>query len=402
MALTDTAIRAARPGATGYKLSDMGGLQLYVSPAGSKVWRWKFRVGGKERLLTIGAYPAIGLAAARRAMEDARALLKAGGDPSVAKKEVRRAQAVLQHLATETFNALADEYLEKLRREKKAEATLAKVEWLLGFARPHLGNRAIREIGPTDVLVVLRELERRGRLESARRARSTIGAVFRLAVATGRADRDPTFGLNAAIAAPTVTPRAAITDAQKFGALLRCIDGFDGRPETRIALLLMALLVPRPGELRQAQWSEFDLAAKLWTIPKHRAKMRRDHAVPLASQAISLLAELRALELRGDLLFPCVRSASRPMSENTLNAALRRLGYGADEATAHGFRASFSTMANESKKWHPDAIERQLAHVEANDVRRAYDRGDHWDERIAMMQWWAGHLDALRRSNSMV
>jgi len=191
------------------------------------------------------------------------------------------------------------------------------------------------------------------------------------------------------------TPRAAITDAEKFGALLRAVDTFGGQPGTRIALQLLALLFPRPGELRLAQWSEFDLERAVWSVPASRMKMRRPHRMPLPGQALELLGALRLIS-KGNFLFPGIRSPSRPISDGTLNAALRRLGYGKDEATGHGFRATASSLLNESGKWHPDAIERQLAHIEGNSVRAAYARGEHWNERVSMMQWWADYLDQLR------
>jgi len=221
-------------------------------------------------------------------------------------------------------------------------------------------------------------------------------AVFRYAVATARAESDPTFALKGALARPNVKPRPAITDKKAFGALLRAIDGFRGQPETCAALKLMALLAPRPGELRLAHWREFDLDTAAWTIPAERMKMRREHRAPLPRQAVAILRELHGLTGRGDLVFPSIRTAARPISENTLNAALRRMGYAQDEMTAHGFRATFSTIANESGKWNRDAIERALAHVEGNAVRRAYLRAEYWDERVAMAQWWADTLDTLR------
>ena len=257
---------------------------------------------------------------------------------------------------------------------------------LLGLANAEFGDEPIREVTAPAILKVLQALEIRERYESARRLRSTVGSVFRYAIATARAETDPTYALRGALTQVRPTPRAAITDADKFGALLRAIDAFDGQPGTRIALRLLALLFPRPGELRLAEWSEFDFERAVWTVPASRMKMRRPHRVPLPAQARELLNALRPIST-GDLLFPGVRSQSRPISDGTLNAALRRLGYAKDEATGHGFRATASSLLNESGKWHPDAIERQLAHVESNDARAAYARGGHWDERVLMMQW---------------
>jgi integrase len=283
-----------------------------------------------------------------------------------------------------------------MTREGRAEATLKKTKWLFDFARPLIGERPVAEISAAEVLAVLRKVEVRGRHETARRLRSTIGSVFRYAIATARADNDPTFALRGALTAPKVKPRAAVTDSKAVGALVRSVWGYDGQPATKAALQLMAYLFPRPGELRLAEWPEFDLEAAVWSIPALRMKMRRPHKVPLPSQAIAILTQLREITGSGMLLFPSVRSRHRPISDNTLNAALRRLGYSQDEATAHGFRATASSLLNESGLWHADAIERQLAHEDADAVRRAYARAEFWDERIRMMQWWADKLDALR------
>lgn len=391
MALTDTACRNTKPNGGLMKLSDGGGLQLWLQPNGSRLWRLAYRFAGKQRLLAIGPYPTVTLAEARTAREEAKRQIRAGLDPCAMKKAAKTA---------DTFKGVALEYLDKLRREGRAEATMSKIEWLLDFAYPLLGDRRIAEIRPIDVLPVLRKVEARGRYESARRLRSTIGAVFRYAVATARAENDPTIALHGALITPTPTPRAAITEPKALGALLRAIDSLTGQPTIRIALQLMALLFPRPGELRAAEWPEFDLQKAVWSIPGERTKMRRDHRVPLAPQAVTALKELHRMTGDGVFAFPSIRTAERPMSEGTMNAALRRLGYGADEVTPHGFRATASTLLNESGLWNADAVERQLAHVESNDVRRAYARGEHWEERVRMMAWWADHLDALRTAGS--
>ena len=395
MPLSDVAIRNTKPQAKPYKLTDGGGLYLLVTPNGSRLWHWKYRYGGKEKKLAIGPYPAVPLAKAREARETARGLLVAGIDPSEHKRDARREAALV---AANTFGLLADEYIDKMRREGKAKSTLGKVEWLLSLARGELGNRAITDLRAADVLVVLKAIEARGNHETAVRLRATIGAVFRYAIATARAETDPTQALHGALIRPQVTHRAAVTDAKGVGALLRAIEGCDGQPTTKAALELMAILFSRPGELRMAEWSEFDLDKAIWSIPAHRAKMRREHRMPLPRQAVAVLERLRCFTGRGKLVFPCVRTVLRPISENTLNAALRRLGYAKDEATSHGFRATASTLLNECGKWNPDAIERQMAHVEKNAVRRAYARGEHWDERVAMMQWWADYLDTLNRA----
>jgi integrase len=349
--------------------------------------------GGKQKLLAFGVYPTVSLARARQLREDARRLLADGHDPATEKK--RQAEALAN---APTFRALAEEYVAKLRREGRSAATITKIDWLLTFANAAFGDEPIRQIAAPSILKVLQSLEARERYESARRLRSTLGSVFRYAIATARAEADPTYALRGALTQVKATPRAAITDPEKFGALLRAVDSFDGQPGTRIALRLLALLFPRPGELRLARWTEFDLERAVWAIPASRMKMRRAHRVPLPRQAMALLTVLRTIA-PGELLFPSVRSPSRPISDGTLNAALRRLGYANDEVTGHGFRATASSLLNESGRWHPDAIERQLAHIEGNAVRAAYARGEHWDERTKMMQWWADHLDQLRTSS---
>lgn len=393
MALTDTAVRAAKPREAPYKLADAGGLYLLVNPTGSRLWRLKYRHAKREKLLALGAYPAVTLADARSRRDEAKVLLAKGDDPSIAKQDAKR---LSEASAATSFRVIAEEYLDKLRREGRASATINKTEWLLSLVFPVIGSRPIRDIAPPQVLDALRAIERRGRHESARRARSTVGAVFRFAIASARADIDPTYSLQGALTSPKVRHRSAIVEPVALGAMLRAIEGFEGQPTTLAALRLMAILFPRPGELRLARWVEFDMEKAVWTIPGDRTKMRRPHRVPLPTQALAILADLREISGSGKLLFPSVRTVARPISENTLNAALRRLGYAKDEATSHGFRASAATLLNESGKWNPDAIERQLAHVESNDVRRAYTRGEHWDERVRMMQWWADHLDVLR------
>jgi integrase len=252
-------------------------------------------------------------------------------------------------------------------------------------------------------LPVLREVEAQGKHETACRLRAFIGQVFRYAVSTGRAESDPTGALRGALIAPKVQHRAAIIEPKAFGALLRTIDGYDGQPETRIALQLLALTFVRPGELRYAAWEEFDLENGVWLIPALRMKMRRPHRVPLAPEAVELLKELRSLsKRRSELLFPGQRTGDRPISENTLNAALRRLGYGKAEMSSHGFRAAASSILNESGLWHADAIERQLAHADNDSIRRAYARADFWDERVRMMQWWSDYCNKLRQGTEII
>lgn len=395
MPLSDTAIRNLKPREKPYKVADFDGLFVLVKPSGSRLWQFKYRIGGKEKLLSIGPYPETSLAQARAKRDAARSMVANGVDPSEAKQEQKRRSQVQDRV---TFAAQAREYLDKIRREGRADMTMRKLEWLLGMAIDDLGERPIAEISAPEVLRCLRKVEARGTHETARRLRSTMGTVFRFAVASGIATTDPTYALRDALVRPKATPRAAIVEPVELGKLLRAIAGYNGQAVTKIALELLALLVPRPGELRQARWSEFDLAAAVWSVPAERMKMRRPHRVPLPDRALTLLKDLKALTGHTEFVLPSLVSVKRVMSENTLNTALRRMGYGAEEMTAHGFRATFSTLANESGLWNPDAIERALAHVEANDVRRAYARGEHWEERVRMAAWWADKLEALAGS----
>jgi len=389
MNLTDLQCRTAKPGPKVRKLSDGGGLQLWIQPAGSRQWRLAYKFDRKQKVLAIGPYPLISLAEAREERDNAKRLLLKGIDPNVRKKEERK--------PTDTFRKLAAEYVEKLAREGRAEQTLRKINWLLDMANSSFGDQAISKISAPTVLDALRILENRGHYESARRMRSTVGSVFRYAIATARAENDPTVALRDALIRPQRTSRAAIIEPQEFGGLLRAIDDFDGQPTTRAGLQLLALLFPRPGELRLAEWSEFDFETAIWTIPAARMKMRRPHKSPLPRRAITILLDLHRVTGNGRLAFPGLRSLEKAMSDGAMNAALRRMGYSKEEVTPHGFRATAATLLNECGKWHPDAIERQLAHVELNEVRRAYTRGEHWTERVEMMQWWGDHLDQLKK-----
>lgn len=393
MALTDAKIRALKPKSKAYKVGDFEGLYVQVTPAGSKLWNVKYRLDGKERKLSLGAYPAISLAQARQAKEKARTLIAQGIDPADAKQQAKRER---REIKERTFERISQAFLDKQRKEGKSYATLSKTEYHLKLANADFGRKPISEITAPMILQCLRKVEAKGNYETAHRLRARIGSVFRYAVASGIAETDPTYALRDALIRPTRVHRAAITDPQALGRLLNAIDAFDGQPTTRIALQLLALLAQRPGEIRAAEWREFELDERVWMIPASKMKMRRDHYVPLPQQAITLLDELRPMTSHCDLLFPSMRSVKRPMSDNTLNAALRRMGYSGDEMTAHGFRASFSTLANESSLWNPDAIERALAHVEKNEVRRAYARGEHWEERVRLADWWAMELDSYR------
>jgi integrase len=393
MPLTDAKIRNLNAKTKAYKVGDFDGLFLLVKATGSKSWRFKYRIDGKEKLVVFGDYPAISLLQARQSRDAARAELAIGRDPSEIRQEKKR---IRQESQGHTFEKVGAAFLDKQRREGKSVATLSKTEYHLKLANRDFGKKPISEITSPMVLRCLRKVEAKGNYETAHRLRARIGSIFRYAVASGIADIDPTYALRDALIRPTVTHRAAITDPKALGALMRSIDAFDGQETTRIGLKLLAILAQRPGELRSAGWDEFDFDQAVWSIPAEKMKMRKPHNVPLPDQALALLEDLRPLTGEGTYLFPSLRSWQRPMSENTLNAALRRMGYSGEEMTAHGFRATFSTLANESGLWSPDAIERALAHVERNEVRRAYARGEHWDERVRLADWWAGILDGVR------
>lgn len=407
MGLTDTALRALKPSEKSRKIADGHGLFVFITPKGSKLWRYAYRYAGKQKLLSFGAYPEVGLAEARKKRDAARALLREGIDPSAQKKLDKLTKADAD---AATFTVVSSELVLKKTQEGKAKRTLEKLRWLFSLAKPQIGDRPIAAITAPEILAVLRAVEQKDHLETAKRLRAVIGEVFRYAVATGRASTDPTYALKGALTAPVVKHRAAITDPIAFGGLLRAIDGYEGQPTTAAALKLMALLFPRPGELRQAQWLEFDLDKAIWTIPATRTKMRRPHEIPLPPQAMTILRELRAITGRGPLVLPGYgisggegrRVEQRPISENTMNAALRRLGFSQDEMTAHGFRASASTLLNESGRFSSDAIERALAHQDPDSVRRAYARGKYWDERVEMMIWWADEIDRLRAGSKVV
>lgn len=395
MPLTDTAIKAIKPFEKSKRYSDDNGLYLQVSPKGAKLWRMAYRFAGKQKTLSFGKYPFVSLADARRKRDEAKTQLANGTDPSDVVRQEKQQKRVS---AGNSFGIIADELLEKLRKEGKAESTLTKKRWMLDQAATQLNHRPITDITAADILVPLKIVESKGNYETARRLRAEIGQVFRYAIATARAENDPTYGLRGALITPVVSHRAAFTDKAGYSGLLKAIWGYEGSPETCAGLKLMAYLYPRPGELRQAEWSEFNLDEKTWTIPKERMKMRRPHKKPLPDAAIIILKELHQLTGHRKLAFPSYQSPLRPMSENTLNAALRRLGFAKTEATAHGFRASASSLLNESGLWQEDAIEAELAHVGADEVRNAYHRATYWEERKRMCEWWAGEIEKILQS----
>jgi len=388
-----TTVTSARPREREYKLTDGAGLYLLVKPNGRKLWRLNYAYLGKQRTLSFGAWPDVGLADARERRDEARKLIAAGLDPS---HEAKLAQARAMLSEENSFKLVAEEWIAKQEREGMSEVTLSKIRWLLAKAYPRIGSRPVAKITPQEALAVLRSIEATGRYESARRMRSVLGRVFRYAIATTRAEMDPSRDLRGALTVPKAKHLAAITTPKGAGELMRAIEGYTGHAITLFGLRLSAHLFVRPGELRQAEWSEFDFDRSVWNIPEQKMKMRRPHRVPLSTQVIALFEQLWELTGTGRYCFPSFRSPLRPMSENTVNAALRALGFSQEEMTAHGFRAMAATLLNETGKFNPDAIERQLAHMETNAIRRAYTRGEYWDERVRMMQYWSDQLDEMR------
>lgn len=395
--LTAVAIKGAKPGDKARRLFDGGGLYLEIAPSGARYWRQKYRFAGKEKRLSHGVFPEVSLSAARERRDAARADLQAGRDPGLVKR-VTRMQSALA--ASTTFEAIGADWLEK-QRKSYAAATFKKSGWLIDQVTPYLGVRPIAEIEPPELLAVLRRIESRGARETAHRALDKCNQIFRYAIASGLASRNPAADLRGALAPVVGRNHPALTEPKAIGALLRAIDGYEGQESTRCALRLAPLLFTRPGELRKAEWDEFDLEASEWHIPGHKMKTGNPHIVPLATQALSILRELQPLTGKKRYLFPNLNSADAPMSENTINAALRRMGYDKDTMTGHGFRALASTRLNEMG-FDEDVIERQLAHVQRNKVRRAYNRAKYLPERKRMMQAWADYLDQLRSGKGKV
>lgn len=399
MALTDSAIRSSKGKSAAYKLYDGGGLFLIVTPASGKLWRLKYRYLGKEQQLSLGAYPGLGLKEARKRRDTAKDLVDQGIDPRAEKQRKAVAAAIAQG---NTFKTVADEFVDKMELEGRASATVVKTRWLARQLEADLGKRPVSDIEPIEILSVLKRIERRGNHETAKRVCEFASRVFKYAIITSRAKSNPAAFLGGALVTPKVKHHAAIIEPKAVGHLLRAIELIEGFGTTKLALKIAPHLFVRPGELRHAEWSEFDFVAKVWRIPAAKMKSRQEHVVPLSRQVIAILAEVREISGRAKYVFPSVRSNHVPMSENTMNVVLRRIGYNSDEMTAHGFRSTASTLLNESGKWSPDAIEHALAHQETNKVRAAYHRGKHWDERVKMAQWWSNNLDRLKGGGEII
>jgi integrase len=396
MALSDVKIRNAKAKEKAYKLADERGLYLLVTTTGSKLWRFDYRHAGKRKTLAIGNYPDRSLRKAWESRDEARRLLSDGIDPAAAKRDKK---ADGKAAAANTYEAVAREWLEK---QPLSVSTRAKALWMLeSHALPWIGKRAISDIRPPEMLDLLRRIERSGKLETAQRVKQQAGRIFRYAVATGRASDDPTAALRGALKTPITRHRASITDPKLIGPLLRVVEGYRGSFVTACALKLAPLLFVRPGELRHAEWSEFDFDAATWRIPAAKMKMGAVHIVPLSAQSLAVLRELQPLTGAGRFVFPGIRGRGRPMSENNVLGALRRLGYSGDEMTGHGFRSMASTRLHEMG-WPHEAIERQLAHAQRDQVSAAYNYAEHLPERRKMMQAWADYLDVLREDRKVV
>ena len=394
MPISNTTVRNAKPREKSYRLADARGMYLEVTPAGGRYWRMKYRVGGKEKRIAFGVYPDVSLAQARERCSQARKLLADGVDPGVVKQANKAA-------TENSFEAVAREWHAKFSPRWVPHHADKIIRRLESEVFPWLGSRPIGDVNAPELLKVLRRIEARNALETAHRVHQNCGKVFRYAVATGRAQRDPSGDLRGAIPPAQEHHHPTITEPKRVGELLRAIAGYSGSYITRYALQLAPLVFVRPGELRKAEWSEFDLDKAEWRIPAHKMKMKAVHIVPLSTQAVLILRELHALTGTGRYVFTGARGKDRHMSENTVNAGLRRLGYAVGDMTGHGFRSMASTLLNE-QGWNRDAIERQLAHAERDDIRAAYNYAEHMPERMKMMQQWADYLDKLKAGGDVI
>jgi integrase len=394
MPLTDTAIRNAKPKAKPYKIYAGDGLFLLVSPKGGKWWRFKYRVAGKEKLLSLGVYPEIGLKLARERCLQARRDMENGIDPAVNRKALKFASP---ESTENSFEVVAREWVSKREAIWTPSHTNKIIRRLELDVFPWIGKRPIGEIKPTEILLVLRRIEARGAVDTAHRALQNCGQIFRYAVATGRAERDFAADLRGALAPVKEGHFAAITEPKAIGGLLRAIDAYTGGNIIKCAMRLAPLVFVRPGELRGAKWDEIDIESATWNIPAERMKMREAHIVPLSRQAIKILKELHPLTGEGEYLFPSPLKKKKPMSDNAILTAFRRMGIGKDEMTGHGFRAMARTVLDEVLHVRPEYIEHQLAHAVRDPNGRAYNRTAHLEERRKMMQQWADYLDELRQ-----
>jgi integrase len=391
MALTDPAIRNAKPADKPRKLADERGLFLLITPSGGKWWRLKYRIDGKEKLLSLGVYPDVGLKDARERRDEARKLLAEGVDPSENRKAVKSAKV---ERSANSFEVVAREWFAKYSTTWNASHGDRIIRRLERDIFPWIGGKAIAEVTAPDLLATVQRIEKRGALETAHRALQNCGQVFRYAIATSRAERDPSQDLRGALPPVKGTHFAAVTEPKQVAELLRTIDGYQGTLTVACAMRLAPLVFVRPGELRKAEWADIDLDAAEWRY--HVTKTDSEHIVPLASQAVAILREIHALTGSGPLVFPSARGGGRPMSDNAILAAMRRLGIPKDEMSGHGFRAMARTILDEVLGFRPDLIEHQLAHAVKDPNGRAYNRTAHLPERRKMMQAWADYLDKIK------
>lgn len=393
MALTDTTIRKAKPTTKRYKLHDSRGLFMIVAPGGGKWWRLKYQWNAREKTVSLGVYPEVSLALARDKREELRSMIRKGIDPSAQRDAEKQATA-------DTFEVIAREWLDTQKDSLKPNTLRIARRRFEMWVFPYIARDPIGEIEPPEILRLLRRLEAKGSVDTAHRVRGRISQVFRYAIATGRCDRDPTADLRGALKPIVSNGRSALTEPKQVGELLRAIEGYHGHPTTRAALQLLALTFVRPGELRLAQWPEFDLENQLWRVPASRMKMGKEHLVPLSKQAVDVLRGILPITGHQALVFQSLRPG-RPLSGNTFNTALRTLGYAREVMSAHGFRAMASTLLHE-QGWTPEVIELQLAHAQRNQVAAAYNRSARLEERKHMMQAWSDYLDALAQGAPVV
>jgi integrase len=391
--LSNAVISGAKPREKAFKLADGGGLFLLVTPAGSRWWRLRFRVRGTEKMLSLGTFPDVSLKLARERRDQARRDLANGIDPSAKRRTEKMASG-------DTFEAIAREWFGRFSPNWAAGYSSKVIRRLEICVFPWIGSTPISQIKAPDLLSCLRRVEARGKLGTAHRALQVCGRVFRYAVATGRAERDPSGDLRGALPPKQEKHHASFTDPKSLAGLLRAIDAYDGSTVVRNALRLAPLVFVRPGELRAAEWKEFNLDTGEWRIGAERMKMRVQHIVPLALQAVAILREMEPVTGAGRFVFPSPRTDERPLSDNGMLAALRRMGFEQGVLTVHGFRSTASTLLNE-QGWHPDAIERQLAHSERDGVRAAYNYAEYLPERRKMMQAWANYLEALQTGTEL-
>jgi integrase len=395
--LSDIKIRNAKPAEKPVRLFDERGLYLEVSPAGGKWWRFKYRFAGKEKRLSLGVYPDVSLKDARDSREDCRKMLAGGVDPSDNRKASKLASS---EQASNTFEVVTREWFAKFSPGWAASHSGRLLEFFERDVFPWLGNRVISDVTAKDLLAVIRRIEERGALETAHRARGRCGQVLRYAVATGRCDRDPSVDLRGALPAAKGGHFAATTEPTKLAGILRAMDGYEGEVTVRCALRLAPLVFVRPGELRAAKWKDIDFAAAEWRYVVTKTKVA--HIVPLSRQAITILRELEPFTSSGSYVFPGARTRLRPMSDNAILAAMRRMGIGKEEMSGHGFRAVARTILDEVLGFRPDYIEHQLAHAVRDPNGRAYNRTAHLAERKQMMQEWADYLDKLKAGAAIV